>query len=329
MAESNLSTHKFLWLWKGNENPWSEEEAEWKRYSDMENDVIEHAYLDGDQQAVLDKHMIDFERSLQINKNDEFRQRPIKRVQLDSSGQYLREDRFCFSEQPVKPFGKAKNTMSDFIWEWLEANRHIAPKEGKIIYEEIVEQAARGIVEEAKLLDLDFEGETIANRLRKLKNKTLYQIEQECIYLYSAESFLYKLINKTLREDDRSRVSNLGAFCYLLPGIHSFTKEYDGTLYRGVMLSQEMINDYENSIGDWRRWLAFSSTSKSREQAEHFGNTLFILTLKKNAAYRDISSISYYPHEEEVLLPAATDFVVDRIDCDKNGKYLIYISVYS
>ncbi|CAF1496796.1 unnamed protein product [Adineta steineri] len=329
MAGNTSIIYKFVWQWNGSETPWEKDEAEWRRYSDMENDIIEDAYLNGNDQAVLHKHYVDFEQSLQISKNDAFRQRQVRRIKVDSNGEYLREDRFCICEQPLKPFGKAKNAMSDFVWAWLEDNRHIAPKHGNPDYIEIIKQAGQGIVNEAKLLTLDFEGETIANKLIELQDQRIGQIQIGCFRLYTAESFLYKLINKTLREDDRSKTETLGAFCYLLAESYLFKNLYDGLLYRGVTLTEEMINDYQNSTGEWRRWLAFSSTSKCREKAQHFGNTLFILKLKPNAVYHDISSISYYPNEEEVLLPAATDFVVDKVECDKDGKYLIYISIFS
>ncbi|CAF1008709.1 unnamed protein product [Didymodactylos carnosus] len=42
----------------------------------------------------------------------------------------------------------------------------------------------------------------------------------------------------------------------------------------------------------------------------------------------DVSSVSQYPAEEEVLLPAQINFIVDKVDYDENTKkYTIYLAI--
>ncbi|CAF5144565.1 unnamed protein product, partial [Rotaria sp. Silwood1] len=67
-----------------------------------------------------------------------------------------------------------------------------------------------------------------------------------------------------------------------------------------------------NVAGDnqWYSWLCFSSTSKNRSKAEQFGNTLFIIDNETAREGVDISSISAFPDEEEVLLQATITFQV-------------------
>jgi len=42
----------------------------------------------------------------------------------------------------------------------------------------------------------------------------------------------------------------------------------------------------------------------------------------------DISAISHYPEEEEVLIRAARNFIVEKVEKDNdNGKYIIFLSL--
>ncbi|CAF1633906.1 unnamed protein product, partial [Didymodactylos carnosus] len=195
------------------------------------------------------------------------------------------------------------------------------------------------ILNEGKLLNREPEGQLIANELRNVKDKTTDEILKLAIHLYSVESFLYKLVNSTLRADDRSQIDTLGAYCYLLDRYFS---EYHTiplnnvpqnnkrlTVYRGATLTDEMIDAYEKVVGTCIKWSAFTSTSKDPKVAEQFdGNTLFIIQLGAGYIRRsDISSLSYYPEEQEVLLDAASHFQVDKLEYNsKSGKYLIYLT---
>lgn len=148
--------------------------------------------------------------------------------------------------------------------------------------------------------------------------------------LYSAESFLYKLVNSTLRSNDMSKVDTLGPFCCLLyQHLSDNRSRNDHTLYRGVTLTEEMIEEYKQNIGEEIRWSAFTSTTKDCQVAEQFGNTLFIIAVKSSDYnwLSDISHLSNYPYEQEVLLDTQRRFKVDKIEHDPtNGKYLIYMT---
>ncbi len=75
-------------------------------------------------------------------------------------------------------------------------------------------------------------------------------------------------------------------------------------------------------------WPAFTSTSKDRRIAEEFGNILF--TIFMNDSHREKSDISYlsiYPHEQEVLLPNDYEFKINKVERNPgNGKYLIHMT---
>lgn len=125
----------------------------------------------------------------------------------------------------------------------------------------------------------------------------------------------------------------MGPFCYLLSKYLPFKCPYGYlgyTVYRGTRLSEEMIEEYRVAIGRRILWPAFTSTTKDRQVAEFFSdNALFIIEVNGSHSQgaRDISSISKYPQEQEVLFCAGQSFTVSKIECDsKNEKYFIYMS---
>lgn len=103
------------------------------------------------------------------------------------------------------------------------------------------------------------------------------------------------------------------------------------TLYRGELLNENMKECYRQAVGTLKSWLAFTSTSKNRQLAEVFGDTLFIITFDKNEGFsitRDISGVSQFPMEEEVLLRSGVIFMVEKIEIDHtNAKCIIYLNV--
>lgn len=124
-----------------------------------------------------------------------------------------------------------------------------------------------GILKEGELLGQDFVAARMSEQLRNCTNDE--EILACVARLYSAESFLYKLLNSTLRDKDMSKLDTLGPFCVLLwLRLRSNEDKRDQLLYRGMKLTDEMI------------WNSFTSTLKDRRIAQRFGNTLFIISAK-------------------------------------------------
>jgi hypothetical protein len=128
------------------------------------------------------------------------------------------------------------------------------------------------------------------------------------------------------------KIDTLAPFCWLLAcNLPQTAPKTSQLVYRGATLSEAMIQGYKQAIRTTIQWFAFTSTSKDRRVAENFGNTLFIITLPKGYGHisQDISSLSIYPHEQEVLLMADYLFDVEKIELDPNsGKHLIYMTGY-
>ncbi|CAF4402512.1 unnamed protein product [Didymodactylos carnosus] len=121
-----------------------------------------------------------------------------------------------------------------------------------------------------------------------------------------------------MRNEDLSKVDTVGAYCNLLYS----NDAPELTLYHGCTLTNEMIEDHKRTVGKQIDWLSFTSTSKSRQQADQFENTLFIIHLSGDGYYsghqKGISSLSNYPQEEELLLQPGVPLYLDKVDYNDN-----------
>ena len=57
------------------------------------------------------------------------------------------------------------------------------------------------------------------------------KFQQVCAILYTQQRFLFRSVNKALRENDRNKLTSLGPYSYLLyPDIGSQITEFNATL---------------------------------------------------------------------------------------------------
>lgn len=317
---------KVLWLWQSNLHPWSKtEEEEWSPYSDEEIQLLETTYKQEKLMVELEKYIIDLHVWTQISKQNPCKSRPIVRHVVQQNQQYLRRQRFCVAEVPSFIEYHSIGQLH-FSFEWWRNNA--------CSYTAQVEKAAEGILVEGRKLGQIRQASIIAKALIDVKDKGWLEIAKCCIYQYTRETFLYKLINTTLREMDWSKVDTLGPFCHLLSTADSAsplvnTCRYKGLVFRGMQLTRAQIASYRDAIGQGlKTWLNFSSTSCNRTAAERFGNTLLIIDLQSDYHGLHIASISYYPTEDEVLLRASQKFWVHDVQYDKTSrKHHIYIVI--
>ena len=141
----------------------------------------------------------------------------------------LRLERFSL-EVPVLSFsnsdtyGEAKwFQKSKFLHEWdygqWEAKHWLFCTDQK------VEKAAQGIIIEGKKLDNDVymdQANEIAGLLMSVAKNAVTEVHELCLYLYTRDTFLYKLINQVLRDRDMTKVDTLGPFCSILNGSFYF-----------------------------------------------------------------------------------------------------------
>jgi hypothetical protein len=329
MATDN--TNMAFWYFKSGD-PWSQESNDqWIKYRDIEMQIIEEAYQQGKAEVLLDKYRINLKKFIQFNRINPSKQRPVRRQLGCKRQECLREERFhsppLFTSK--SSYGNAL-AWCPFLTEWLKLP---AGKRALQDFSSSIDACINGILEEAKKHQSNSETEAqwIAEQLRACKTKARREVSKTCIHLYTRESFLYHVLNTALRDTDYSKLDTLGPLCFLIRDYsHTYT-EFIGTVYRGVQLSTAAIQSYKQAIGSWRTWPSYTSTSKNRNMADFRGNTLFIIEIidiiySSTRAF-DVSGISHYPSEEEVLLPAGISFQVISVEQDLRQKYIINIKL--
>ena len=112
-SEKSVEWH----FWQSNPNPWSKPKSvKWSQYSDVQNLVIEEAFCNKKLKVELDDYDIDFEQDVQISKEDENKQRPIKRTMRKREDKHFREE--CSVIDPIaakSPVGEQYGWASPFI----------------------------------------------------------------------------------------------------------------------------------------------------------------------------------------------------------------------
>ena len=212
----------------------------------FKSEFIEEAYQRMDTEVQLDGFVINFKSNTQMSLDGSDIQRPIKRGEIHL-GRYVREERFCCCQKAIKSFESKADEENSFFSKWLSKNQRIKRDFSAIANLAAQGKSARGfenhmnsllscclagILEEGKLLNEGFDSRRMADEFRegisKVKNL-------DCAArLYTAESFLYKLVNSSLRSNDMSKMDTLGPFCYLL--YHRLRLDRvrgDQILYRG------------------------------------------------------------------------------------------------
>lgn len=160
--------------------------------------------------------------------------------------------------------------------------------------------------------------------------------ESAAIGLYTMEwepytDSLYYILNKTLRNEERTKLKPWFSYLKLILTGLSRLKSTSTVVFRGVkhFIESEHEKYKENTTVFW--W-GFSSCSREREISEddHFigeagktTRTLFIINCLNG---KDISNHSYYKEKEsEVLLLPATTVQVVEYERTENGLHTIYL----
>lgn len=219
------------------------------------------------------------------------------------------------------------NHFSQLTNEWLIKNKIGTDMN----YSEIVEQAAIGLEKEGNLIGKNQEGNQLANMLREVKNCERKEIIARCVRIYTMETFIYTTLNKALSEFDMSKVDTFGPYCYFLNCYpEALGRNYFvGTVYRGIELNSENVEEYKKAVGQWKSWPRFISTSKNRDVVQHY-KALCIIELTASARYGkaiDITHLSYFSAEDEVLMLPGSNFRVNRVEYLENDRSIFYLTV--
>ena len=355
MANSNVSpkgsSPQAEWMWNASADPFSDKvPSQWRAYSRTDSAIIEQAFAAGKKSTILEDYHIDLEKSLQTSKYDLNKQRPIKRISLEKHQESGKEDRF--SMDIISPPSTAYNGQYGWVPIFIKAaakdlklTRQQLPSKDKMSIPKIVERAALGIIEESKMLDQGAmkDGQDFAQKLREKKNESMQEVWKCCASLYALESFLYRLLNETMRRIGRpgeehlwqSKVRTLGPYSLLLWDNPSSTEpsKVKQQLYRGMRMTEEQFKSFQaNSFKHPKHpkpeysFQAFTSSSRNRRVPDTFGNALLIMTVGIVFTV-DLGPTSELDEDEELIMPGVC-FTIERAERNPNdGKYHIELTL--
>jgi hypothetical protein len=149
------------------------------------------------------------------------------------------------------------------------------------------------------------------------------------------DSFLYRKLNETLwsKDDDKqqdlweSKITTFGPFILLFSKLVLQQTQNYMTVYRGVNLSDHMIEQLKTSR-DKLRFPALTSTTRNLEVAEMFsGNATVCVDINYGIKSMDLASYSSFPDEEEQILDTDFCFEVRGYYFDStNNKWRFHLS---
>ncbi|CAF0878688.1 unnamed protein product [Rotaria sordida] len=168
----------------------------------------------------------------------------------------------------------------------------------------------------------------------------------DTIRWYTKQCFIYRLCNKALRTED---IELLFIFRYYIQDLckrlaveHEIfrTKEINQsilTLYRGLKLTKDEIIRFQSNTGSLTSTNGFLSTTRNYDLALQFAlktskrsvdvlPTLFIIEADlhlDDVVFADISSLSVYPEEEEVLFDIGCAFKIKEVYFNDNKNVWI------
>jgi hypothetical protein len=347
-------------MWKSNKDPFDPKQSEkWSAYSSAISANIEMAYkFHASQIYINQNYMINLNKMLQVCIDDTHRQRPVKRCvfsDLDEDHIDWRRERFAFELDQQVADGVQTNTSEDdiryygsrFIADWL---LKFGDGKLKVKFDTIFPALVSGIRTEGylngapektiKWLIAKFE-ELRDDVQKKNEFKRIKYLCKCCTKLYTKNCFLFRLVNITLREDDRTKLHTIGPFCYLVYNYigcstqdilsvrqrlrQHFRRTQQPSLlvYRGDSVPKQRLDEYKQAAEQRHKifkWLSFVSTSRERDVGESFAtNVLYIIELKgavSNDQFVDLCDNTFMPDEAEVLLRPGVRFRVDSVTFD-------------
>jgi len=366
------TTNRITWMWKSNNDPFDSKQSDkWNAYSAVISANIELAYSCHASQVCIDQnYMICLDKMLQVCINDTHRQRAVKRcvhsVVEDDHIDWRRE-RFAFELDQQITDDVQTNTSEDnmryygskFIADWLLT---FADGNLKVKFDEIFPALINGIRTEGYLSAAPEKiTKWLIDKLEEVKGEVKMENERKrmkylskcCVKLYTKNCFLFRLVNTTLREDDRTKLNTLGPYCYLVYNYigrqthdfsawrHRFYQRFRQKqspsifVYRGDSVTQRKLDEYRQAAKQRHRyfkWLSFVSTSQQRDVGESFAtNVLYIIELKgtiSNDQFTDLYDNTFMPEEEEVLLRPGVRFRVQNVTFDsEKGLQVVRIQI--
>lgn len=159
------------------------------------------------------------------------------------------------------------------------------------------------------------------------------------LWWYTRETFLYRLMNRAFRVMDIDLLYLMRFFIRdLEKQLQQRKYQKPIHLYRGQSMSRDEVELLRNSIGKYIAMNSYFSTSVNRHQALLFlhycpdlEQVLFEIKadprLEGIKPFADITSLSYYSDEEEILFMSGSIFRIVNVECDEDGVWIIRLEL--
>ncbi len=179
---------------------------------------------------------------------------------------------------------------------------------------------------------------TYLKHLEEFQNE--YSSEKS-LFWYTKDSFIYRMLNKALRVRN---IDILFLFRFFIRDLAEELKANQwlspGSVYRGQMLSKPELKTLKQSVGKLISINSFLSTTLYREVANtyigdmpDFEKIIFKIDFDPMIdgikPFADITLISEYPQEGEILFMLGSIFQIYSVDCDEDGTWIIQMNLCS
>jgi hypothetical protein len=175
---------------------------------------------------------------------------------------------------------------------------------------------------------------------------------ENAIWWYTRESCFYRMMNKALRVQDFDMLFSLRFF--ITDIAKQIKNEYDKFIrtsetrnmirvYRGQVIEIDELELMKNSVGEFLSMNSFLSTSRNRPTAVHFAHLtpvtdstqriIFEIEINprlQTKAFTDVTKISYFQNEDEILIMLGALFRIDKVtEAKKDRVWVVYVSLAS
>lgn len=177
------------------------------------------------------------------------------------------------------------------------------------------------------------------NRLRQFEST---YSPDTAIWWYTAEQFFYDTINTALRDHNIDVMLIWRSFLFdIYHTLHRFQLQHKVKVYRCQIISKEELETLKGRIGKLVSTNSFLSTSDDREVAKMFvggpslpdnmRSVLFEIEadplMVDTKPFADITLMSQYPEEREILFMFGSVFRVSSVDLDETFGWIIRMSL--
>ncbi len=314
------SPNKPKWLFKPRSIGTEAHDDQYQPYSRPDQLALEHAFQAGESGVQLQENLINFSSGLQVSMS--YEESIVQRMMPKPNNRRRKYRSLAFSKgESIQLIPIIDHCLSSSVSTCISA-------------------VIDGIRHEGLLQKKHTEVEKVVQLLEQIPKNDTDLIGLRCIYLYTRDSFIYRVLNTFLRDQDFSKVPTLGPFFKIL--YLQFSKyrlepnEAESLMvYRGTKLNSSELRAFRRGTGKKSfYWLQFLSTSKNLEVAKMYEkNAFFIIRLNKlygDGRAMQIPKLSQFEEELEVLLRPGVEFSIDKCVCDdeEKKKYTFHLDAY-